>query len=88
MAETLVKLVPATVTGPRTACTVRVFRGSGGGGVDRVGGAAGGGVQASCWVLRKQALLVLRVRPGLVIKLLAVVVGVWWRGGRRVLVVV
>jgi hypothetical protein len=40
MAETLVKLVPATVTGPRTAFMV-IFRG-GCGGVDRVGGAAGG----------------------------------------------
>jgi len=45
-----VKLMPATVIGPRTAS-----RGFGSGGVDRVGGAAGGGVQTSCWVLREQA---------------------------------
>ena len=36
MAETLVKLMPATVIGPRTASRVCP------GGVDRVGGAAGG----------------------------------------------
>ena len=85
LAETLVKLMPATVIGPRTAS-----RGFGSGGVDRVGGAAGGwrssillGPEGTSVIALRCAVFLVPAPAGhqtaCVPRLVGV--GVWWRFG-------
>jgi hypothetical protein len=98
LAETLVKSVAGNgqrLSSTASWCLALCW---GGCGVWRGGvGAAGGGVQTSCWVLREQVCVVRAgwfgvrgfgssgsVRPGYQT---ALVVGVWWRWGSGLAVV-